>query len=563
MRIDLTIKQTLQEVLQEQGFSDVSIHLEQPQSESFGDYSTNVAMQLAKQAGENPRDLAGRIAEALAESLSVASSVTVAGPGFINITIAPQSVHEYVHALTSKPEEYGKTDLYEGKRIMVEYTDPNPFKVFHIGHLMSNTIGESLARLYEYGGAEVVRANYQGDVGLHVAKAMWGIHQDMDHFPKDTDLLADKTAFLGKAYVAGATAYEESADAKEEINHLNKIIFENSDPEIHGIYIAGRTWSLDHFEEIYKKLGTSFVHYFFESEVAERGIVLVNEKLEEGVFEKSEGAIIFDGEKHGLHKRVFINSLGLPTYEAKEIGLNYAKHEKEPNLDMSVVITAVEQKEYMRVVLKALEQFNPEITSKTKHITHGMMRFAEGKMSSRKGNVISGESLLEELETAATERLREGVPEGVATQIAVAAIKYSVLKQSPGKDIIFDPEQSLSFEGDSGPYLQYTYARTQSLLRKAAEAGVDLVKDETAELELVDRILMHYPEAVEHAQHEEAPQYIAGYAIELAREFNSWYGRERILDGNNPGSALSRVHAVGVVLKSALHLLGVQAPDKM
>jgi arginyl-tRNA synthetase len=232
---------------------------------------------------------------------------------------------------------------------MVEYTDPNPFKEFHIGHLMSNSIGEAVARIIEANGAQIKRANWQGDVGMHIANAIWGKMQKPE-------------LSWGEAYTYGAQKYE---DNKDEITGINKKIYERSDTEVNNLYDLGRKESLEKFEELYKKLGTKFDHYFFESKEGVEGKQIVEAHLEDGIFEKSDGAIIFPGEKYGLHTRVFINSNGLPTYEAKEMGLNKKKFEVEPDLYKSIIITGNEIKEYFKVFSAIIGKINDIAFNKT------------------------------------------------------------------------------------------------------------------------------------------------------------------------------------------------------
>ena len=431
---------------------------------------------------------------------------------------------------------------------MVEYTDPNPFKEFHIGHLMSNTIGEAISRLYELSGAEVCRANYQGDVGVHVAKAIWGKQQ--------------KPEFSwGEAYVLGADQYETH---KEEIDLLNKVIYEKTDATVNTLYAAGRAESLERFEVIYKALGTKFDYYFFESEVGPIGFEIVKKHLE--VFEESEGAVIFKGERYGLHTRVFINSKGLPTYEAKELGLVEAKKAKG-KFDISLTVTANEISEYFKVVRKAAELIFPDLEGKMLARFHGFLKLTTGKMSSRKGNVITGESLLLDLQDAAQEKMQGRTLHDAgktAEQVAVGAIKYAVLKQGSGKDIIFDPEKSLSLEGDSGPYLQYAHTRALSLLRAAKEAGVEAgVQDAPSEAGELERALIHYPEVLAHAAQELEPHYITTYLTELASAFNSWYARGRVIGGAHPSYGVLLTQAVEHTLYKGLTALGIPAPEEM
>lgn len=504
------IEQAIKKVL-----PGVAFIVERPRDMAHGDYSTNAAL-VGK---ADPHKLAAKL------KVDGVERVEVVGK-FINFFLSS-------HALVLKEQEIPK--LNAGKTILVEYTDPNPFKEFHIGHLMSNAIGESIARLLEATGAKVVRANYQGDVGPHVAKALWGKMQKPE-LP------------WGEAYTYGDSQYESK---KEEIDSLNIKIYDKSDAQVNALYDAGRKESLERFEEIYKTLGTKFDHYFFESETAPKGLSIV--KAHPEVFEQSEGATVFKGEQYGLHTRVFITKLGLPTYETKDLGLIELKKETlDP--DLSVTVTANEQTDYFKVVLEAAKHV-PELRAfaeKTQHVSHGMMRFASGKMSSRKGNVVTGESLIKELTEAA--RGREDV--------AVGAIKYTVLRSGSGKDIIFDPDKSLSLEGDSGPYLQYALVRARALLRKAADATV--TKSVAPQVMALERVLIHFPDVVERSTKEMEPHYVVTYLTELSAAFNSWYAAERIIvDGKVDGYTLELVKAVEKTLGRGLQVLGIPAPEKM
>ena len=439
---------------------------------------------------------------------------------------------------------------------MVEYTDPNPFKEFHIGHLMSNAIGESIARLLQFSGAEVKRANYQGDVGPHVAKAIWGIEK--------LGLDASDSSALGKAYAAGSEAYESDATAKQEIDALNAKVYDRADAHVNEVYAAGRKASLAHFEELYKILGTKFDHYFFESETAPRGVALV--QAHPKVFIQSDGAIVYRGEDDGLHTRVFLTSKGLPTYETKELGLAELKAETW-DFDTSITITAHEQSDYFEVVLAAMKKVLPALAAKITHISHGMMRFADGKMSSRTGNVITGESLLLDLTDAARERAKESRADDVdalAQAVAVAAVKYQILKQASGKDIIFDRERALSLEGDSGPYLQYAHARAQQVVEKAKGQGVVAATDAKVEPNDLVRLLHRFPEAVEYAASHNEPHLLTNYLLAFASAFNSWYAQVHVLDGTSEAAhKVALADAVRQTLKNGLWVLGIPSPERM
>ena len=543
-----SLKEVIAEALGKVGISIASekITLEHPAELKNGDYSTGVALQFAKQAGKNPKMLAEEIVAALGSIDGVAKS-EVAGPGFINFYLAPNELADAVNQATTE-DMWGSNHDLKDKKIMVEYTDPNPFKEFHIGHLMSNAIGESIARLLQFSGASLVRANYQGDVGPHVAKAIWG---KMKH-PEMT---------WGQAYAAGSAEYEAH---KNEIDAINKKVYEKSNPGINSLYDAGRKESLEHFEELYKILGTKFDHYFFESETAGKGIEVV--KAHPEVFEESDGATVYKGEKVGLHTRVFITSKGLPTYETKELGLAELKSEKE-TLDESITITAHEQADYFKVVLAAMKEVLPDIAAKIRHVSHGMMRLPTGKMSSRTGDVITGESLLNELIEAAKDRAKESRAEDhhlLAQQVAVAAVKYQILKQASGKDIIFDKERALSLEGDSGPYLQYAHARTYAVVEKAAAQNIMSRFDENAPVTDLSRLLHRFPEVVARASREREPHHLTTYLLEVASMFNSWYAQEQILDGGSAQAhKVALTSAVSHTLKNGLWILGIPTPHKM
>ncbi len=550
------LKKALASALEGVGVSGVAekISLEHPAELKNGDYSSGVAMQYAKQIGMAPRALAEKIVAAMGEVDGVAK-VDIAGAGFINFYLTPVALAESLEKVRAE-DMWGASTFLAGKKIMIEYTDPNPFKEFHIGHLMSNAIGESISRLFQFSGAEVMRVNYQGDVGPHVAKAIWGVDK----------LIVDPNdaAQLGKAYATGASAYENDATAKAEIDVINMNVYDRSDPTVNEIYDAGRKTSLDHFEKIYKTLGTKFNHYFFESETAPRGTALVKSHPE--VFEKSDGALVYRGEQDGLHTRVFLTSKGLPTYEAKDLGLAELKTETLP-FDLSITVTAHEQADYFRVVLAAMKKVLPTIAPKITHISHGMMRFAEGKMSSRTGNVITGESLLDDLTAAAKVRAAESRAENaekLAQDIAVAAIKYQILKQASGKDIIFDRERALSLEGDSGPYIQYAYARASQLVERAKEQHVAAKIDVDAVPDDLTRLLHRFPEIVEYAASLREPHVLTTYLLDIAGAFNSWYAQVHILDGS-AGAAhkVALVDAVRRTLKNGLWILAIPAPEKM
>lgn len=550
-----TLTHALKAALLRVGLSAIEVSLEHPKELKNGDYSSGVALQYAKQAEKNPRALAEEIVAALGAVEGVAK-IEIAGAGFINFYLTSQALAESIQK-AGEEDMWGAGSAEKGKTILMEYTDPNPFKEFHIGHLVPNAIGESISRLFQFSGANVKRANYQGDVGVHVAKSIFILLEKGITDPTIADLSA--------AYPAGSKRYEEDAAAKEAIDALNKKIYDKSDAAVNDLYDKGRKLSLEHFEEIYDILGTTFDLYFFESETGPIGAEIVRKHIPD-VFEESDGAVIFRGEKYDLHTRVFLNKLGLPTYEAKELGLAKMK-EDACAFDRTLTITANEQKDYFTVVMKAMELAMPELRGKLAFMTHGLLRFADGKMSSRTGNIIRGEDLIGDLTDVARVRASESRaenPEQLAQQIAVAAIKYQILKQASGKDIIFDRERALSLEGDSGPYLQYAHARTQQVTAKAKEQGVVAQVDTSAAPSDLTRLIHRFPEIVAYASSLREPHLLTSFLLDIAGHFNSWYAQEHILDGT-PASAhkVAVADAVRRTLKNGLWILGIPAPEKM
>ncbi len=571
------IKKLIKHALKNLSIESENIILEHPADNINGDYSTNVAMACAKQAKINPKDLAEKIVGEINKNKpKEIEKVEVAGFGFINFYLSREFFVDSVKEILEQKENWGKNKVLAGKKIMVEYTDPNPFKPFHIGHLMSNAIGESVSRIVEFSGAKTIRANYQGDVGPHVAKAIYELLktpiEELIKINPDENV-SFKAQFIGECYVKGNHAYENDEQAKAEINEINKKVYDRSDKKINQVYDWGRRVTLEAFEEIYALLGTNFNRYFFESQMADIGKNKVLSHM--NVFEKSEGAIIFPAEKYDpkLHTRVFINSQGLPTYEAKELGLALTKFKKglfEKKLDLSIILTGKEQYDYMKVIQKVISIIHPDYAKRMKHIPHGLMTLSTGKMSSRAGNVITGELLLKESMMVIREKISDrefsqDEKNKISESVGVGAIKYSILKSSIESDIIYDFDKSISFEGDSGPYLQYTAVRANSILEKAKEFNLENGKEIPSEITNLEKLLYQFPEVVERSYTDLAPHFISTYLTELASAFNTFYGNTKIIDKENKNISyhLDLVKSFYQTMKNGLWLLGIETPDRM
>ena len=539
--------------------------------EQFGDYATNVALHLAKATGKNPREVAEVIATKLRTTLAEqASEVTIGGPGFINLRLNDAALNQL------SDQEVEQT--LAGKIVLAEYSDPNPFKPLHAGHLYTTLVGDTIARLTSIAGATTIRINYGGDVGLHVARSMWSIIKQLGgEYPEKLSVvpMADRPTWLGTRYVEGTTAYEDNETAKDEIVAINKRVYQvqadaDHDSPFAQIYWTCRQWSYDYFATLYDQLQVAaFDRYIPESEVTPLGIATVREQLGNGVYEKSGEAVIFDGEKFGLHIRVFINSAGLPTYEAKDVGLSLTKW-RDYHFDQSIIITANEQEQYMKVVIASIAQFAPEPAERTRHLVHGVVKMQGGvKMSSRKGNVITALEILEAARVAGAE-----TGTNPSEDTILAAVKYAFAKNRIGSDISYDPKESIALEGNSGPYLQYAHARARSILKKSEVASLSTTGEASSDsafgdiaLESGERTLLRkiseYHEAVDRAVAELMPHYVCTYLYELAQTFNRFYENNTVLGDQREVVRLGLVVKYANTLKLGLDLLGIHAPEKM
>lgn len=530
--------------------------------EQFGDYATNVALQLAGTLGKNPREIAAQLAEALRTKLGdTVREVTIAGPGFINIRLTDAAL---LRAAEQAPVQ--KPQTYANKVVVTEYSDPNPFKELHAGHLYTTLVGDAVSLLLETAGAKVHRLNYGGDVGLHVAKAMWGIinHLGGEYPEKLADIApAERASWVTKRYVEGNGAYESDESAKKTIIDYNSHIYQLHAQEAHDspfakIYWTCRQWSYQGFDALYKKLHVHpFERYVPESEVTPAGQDIVQQGLKKGIFETSDGAVVFKGEQHGLHTRVFVNSNGLPTYEAKDLGLSAIKW-RDYHFDLSYIITANDIEAYMKVVIQAISNFYPEAAERTRHMPHGTVKLPGGKkMSSRKGNNPRAQDILDAARDATKSAFGSE-----DSHVMLAAVKYAFLKNRIGGDIIYNPAESVSLDGNSGPYLQYAHARAQSILQKAGATATPDAALDAAERTLARKI-SEYPEVLQKAVADLLPHHICVYLYELAQSFNRFYEKNRVVGDERQAIRRHLVQLYAGVIKDGLGLLGIAAPDQL
>lgn len=547
---------------------DILVQLTRPEAR-FGDLATNVAMQIAKKTAENPRQVAERIISKL-QRMKQFKAVSIAGPGFINLTIDDKLLLDELKKVVNLADNYGKPDKYKGQTVITEYSDPNPFKVLHVGHLYTSVVGDAISNLIESSGGEVHRVNFGGDVGLHVAKTLWAIIKRLGGELPDELMKIDKASrpeFMAACYVEGTRAYEDDEIAKTEITALNKKVYDfhikkDQDSPLAKIYWLGRQWSYDYFDSFYQRIGVAFEKYYPESLVAPVGLSTVLEQKDKGIYKDSDGAVVFVGEDYGLHTRVFVNQEGLPTYEAKDVGLSITKAQ-DYDFNESIIITGNDIIEYMKVVLKSIEQFRPDLSSKTRHITHGNVKLTGGvKMASRKGNFLRAVDVLDMV--AEANQIAQGNQDNAPV---LGAIKYAFLKNRIGADIIFEPSESVSLQGNSGPYLQYSLARGKSIINRAGVEDYRLSLDSVEDLTEVEKSVVlkmsEYPEVLKQAVAELAPHQICTYLYELAQSFNRFYENSPVIGDERQDLRLCLVEGYTMILQAGLKILGVPTPERM
>ena len=526
---------------------DTNVVLTRPEPQ-FGDYATNVALQLAGKLGKPPRDVATQIAEKLRETGEF-ESVDVAGPGFINLTLAPQALLD----LTKKepiPKRAGQT-------VVIETNNPNPFKAMHIGHAYNAILGDTIANLLAVDGAKTYRVSYHGDVGLHVGKSMYSLLRYADgDFGKIEAIPEDeRNSFMSKMYAEGSKAYKEDEAAKAEINDLAEQSFEPKTALYIQIYDLCKTWSFEQIDKLVARLGNvPTERRFLESDADVYGVKTVRDNTPK-VFKQSDGAYIFEGSKYGAFDNAFIASNGRGLYAARDLGLMQYKNEYY-HPDHSYIVTGNEQAAYFRGVIAAAGQIWPEQAGQTVNIPTGLVKLTTGKMSSRDGDVIEIGWLFDQFAEAIN--ARGGEPED---EIIAGALRYQFLKVKIGGDVVFDVNEAVSLTGNTGSYLQYAHARARRILEKLD--GVQLPTEVRSEDRMLVRKLGEYREIIDLATGSLEPHHICNYLFELAQEFNRYYEKNQVVGNELEAHRAGLVAVYADTLRAGLMILGIAAPNKM
>lgn len=542
------MEQKLREIIRTLYSVDVDPSLTRPEPQ-FGDVTTNVALQLAGRVGKSPREIAEAIAAKLRESGDYAK-VEVAGPGFINITLGAEALLELTRQ-EPVPTRAGQT-------IVIETNNPNPFKAMHIGHAFNAILGDTVANLLAVSGGQVYRVSYHGDVGLHVGKSMYALlrYADGDFLKIESIPEPERNSFMSKMYAEGSRAYKEDEAAKAEINDLAEQSFEPKTALYIQIYDLCKAWSFEQIDHLVARLGNQpTVYRFLEGDADHRGVEVVKQHVP-AVFKGSNGALIFEGSKHGAFDNVFVASNGRGLYAARDLGLMLLKNEQF-HPDKSYIVTAEEQRDYFKGVIAAAGLVWPDKQDVTVNISTGTVKLSTGKMSSRDGDVIEIAWLFDEFAQAIRERGGEPTDEIVA-----GALRYQFLKVRIGGDVIFDVNEAVSLTGNTGSYLQYAHARARRILEKVT-AEWSYPTEVQAEDRALVRKLGEYHEVVSRATAQLEPHHICNYLFELAQEFNRYYEQHQVVGSDAEAHRAGLVATYADTLKAGLTTLGIHAPDRM
>ena len=534
--------------------------IEIPPKYDMGDFAFP-CFGLAKSLKKNPMIIAEDFTKKLRKKLPKEISNIDFNGAYINFFIDKKILAEKVFEEVSK-KDFGKNILGRGKSRLVEYSQPNTHKAFHVGHIRGTSLGESLSRIFRASGEKVTQMNYSGDTGMHIAKWIWCYKK---YHSKES--LKNDEAWIAGIYVDAIKRLGDNEEFQEEVNEINQKIEDKSDKEINKLWKETRAASIKSWERIYSELDAHFDVNFYESEFEMSGKTEALKLLEKGIASKDD-AVFMDLKKYDLGVWVLLRKDGTVLYSAKDIALALRKF-KDFKSDNYLVTVGNEQKMHFEQLVKTLELMGLKKESKIYgFLPFGMVRFPEGKMSSRTGKNVLYSDFFKEVTSVAKEGIKKRGYDGAdiddrAMKIAVASIKYSMLKQDPRKTMIFDPRSDVSFEGDTGPYLLYSYARASSIVRKVkSKKAVKILDLDSTESRLLKKV-EGFEDIVKKAYKDLAPNLIANYCFELAQVFNEFYHSCPVMGSKEEGFRLKLVDAFRITIKRGLGLLGITTIEEM
>lgn len=537
-----------------------------PPNAQMGDLSLP-CFDLAKIIKKSPTEAVNDLARVFKTGKEI-KEVKPAGP-YLNFTIDEKYLaKEAIGEVEKLKAKYGFNKNGKNKKVMIEYSNANTHKEYHVGHLRNISYGDAVSRVARANGWKVIPVSYINDFGIHVAKTLWAYRK----FFKDEMSLKNKGYFLGQIYVRSTRELEGNEHGKKEVGETMKAI-ESRQGEMYKLWQKTRRWSINQFAGIYRELGVEFDHIFYENEFIKEGLKMVADLEKKGFLKKSEGAVIADLEQYGLGVLLFLRTDGTALYPVADVPLAMAKFKKY-KLDKSIYVVDIRQSLYFKQLAKVLELLGYE--KEIVHLGYDFVKLPSGMMSSRTGNVITYEELKEQMmakTTAETKKRHEDWSEKkineVAWKIAVGAIKFEMIKVSPSSVITFDISEALRFDGFTAAYLQYAYARINSILKKSKIGGrkgkIDLGKLKEAKEKNLLLKMAKYPVVVERAGESYSPAEIAKYLFELCQEFNDYYHSVQVLkaEAGERSARLALLKSINIIIANGLDLLGIETVNEM
>ena len=577
--------------------SEKMLQLQKTRSEFEGNL-TLVVFPFVKAAKKSPEQTAQEIGQYLVDHCDAISKFNVV-KGFLNLSIADTAWLQLLAAI-DQDAHYGERPAHEGSPlVMIEYSSPNTNKPLHLGHVRNNLLGWSLAQIMAANGNRVVKTNIVNDRGIHICKSMlawlkWGNGETPessgkkgDHLIGDYYVLFDKhyreevKALAGQFVADGLPADKAEEKAKQEAPlikeaHEMLVKWEQNDPEVRALWEKMNNWVYAGFDETYQKMGVSFDKIYYESQTYLKGKAKVEEGLAKGLFERhDDNSVWADLTNEGLDQKLLLRSDGTSVYMTQDIGTAEMRFQDFP-IDKMIYVVGNEQNYHFQVLSILLDRLGFKWGKELVHFSYGMVELPNGKMKSREGTVVDADDLMElmvedayktSMELGKFNDMTEEERREIARIVGMGALKYFILKVDARKNMLFNPEESIDFNGNTGPFIQYTYARIRSILRKAEESGaiIQHLTPNTKEIELIQK-LSEYGAAVEQAGKDYSPSGIANYCYELTKVFNQFYHDYSILnepDANIRAFRLVLARNVAKIIKNGMALLGIEVPERM
>lgn len=596
MSIDNIISSAVAEALKALYGVEVAASSIVPQTtrKEFEGNLTVVVFPYLKASKEAPEATAQEIGEYLVANCDAVKAFNVV-KGFLNIVIEPKFWLNVLNHINETADYGFRAETPESELVMIEYSSPNTNKPLHLGHVRNNLLGYSLSRILAANGYKVVKTNIVNDRGIHICKSMlawqkWGNGVTPESSGKKGDhLIGDFYVAFDKHYKAEVAELEAKGMTKEEAEAASPLMqearemlrrWEAGDEEVRSLWRMMNEWVYAGFDETYKRMGVDFDKIYYESETYLEGKEKVLEGLEKGImYRKEDNSVWADLTADGLDHKLLLRSDGTSVYMTQDIGTAKLRYQDYP-IDKMIYVVGNEQNYHFQVLSLLLDKLGFKWGKDLVHFSYGMVELPEGKMKSREGTVVDADDLMDEMVNTAKEtsmqlgkldNCTQEEADKIASIIGLGALKYFILKVDPRKNMTFNPKESIDFNGNTGPFIQYTYARIQSVLRKAAEAGIseaynaDAVVLSEKEVSLIQR-LTDFPSLVEEAGRTYSPALIANYAYDLVKEYNQFYHDFSILREENADVRAFRLNlsrTVGDIIKRAMWLLGIEVPERM